>query len=528
MQSISSSISDEAAEGYAEFEALVRSRCSTTEPLFTTTADPKALWGHYLMMLPEHRRQHYNCNNCRRFIEAYGGLATIDAATGRHQSLLWNENPPFGIPLFFRASVDGMRKLVETAKVNGVFISPPGEWGVGANLSKKTGQRWSHLSGEPKRPFSSPLKTAEQRMAELREDHGVLCRSFGEWSLAVVDEAIRVLKADALTRPEKALAIAEWYRRVMEHQDDNNLVWLDVATAPVGFTHIRNTVIATLLDDILARKSFEEVSRRWGEKMHPLAYQRSTKEVTDGAIQTAEKIVAKLGIERAFARRYARLDEVKSFLWKPAGAWRHVPEDVGGVFGHLRGRQPEVRQMALPEQKVTWEKFLRTVLPDARRLEVAIKLSTLMPFFGLVTATHQDAPPVLQWDSAERRNPVSWYFHNTGSMAYDWGLHAPFAEVTGVFYAPCMWDDAEKWKGYKFVGFALKDCKETKNAGLCLFPEILRGDLREIRAVVEANNRSQHITNPEEGTANGLAFNGTTPVTIRVNGTDLYTIDRWD
>src|SRR5207253_1562968 len=33
-------------------------------------------------------------------------------------------------------------------------------------------------------------------------------------------------------------------------------------------------------------------------------------------------------------------------------------------------------------------------------------------FMALITATRPEAPPILQWDSEERRNPVSWYYHS--------------------------------------------------------------------------------------------------------------------
>jgi hypothetical protein len=45
-------------------------------PLFTT--DAEGLFEAYLSGFPEADRQYHNCNNCRRFIERFGGLVTID------------------------------------------------------------------------------------------------------------------------------------------------------------------------------------------------------------------------------------------------------------------------------------------------------------------------------------------------------------------------------------------------------------------------------------------------------------------
>ncbi len=56
---------------------------------------------------------------------------------------------------------------------------------------------------------------------------------------------------------------------------------------------------------------------------------------------------------------------------------------------------------------MTWEKFARTVLPDAETIELYVPAEAA-PYVAMVTAANPQAPPILQWDRAERRNPVSW------------------------------------------------------------------------------------------------------------------------
>lgn len=53
-------------------------------------------------------------------------------------------------------------------------------------------------------------------------------------------------------------------------------------------------MIGTLLDDIASGMSFDSVSRRFAEKMHPLQYQRPQAAPSAGNIAQAEKIVEKL------------------------------------------------------------------------------------------------------------------------------------------------------------------------------------------------------------------------------------------
>jgi hypothetical protein len=60
---------------------------------------------------------------------------------------------------------------------------------------------------------------------------------------------------------------------------------------------------------------------------------------------------------------------------------------------------------------MTWVKFANNVLPDAQSIEVQVP-ETAERFAALVTSVSPEDPPVLQWDSHEERNPVSWYYHS--------------------------------------------------------------------------------------------------------------------
>lgn len=79
---------EDAADGYADLERLVSDRVNeAVGPLFTT--DAHTLWDAYLENLTPSRRQHYNCSCCRRFIEKFGGLVTIDES-GQTYPVLWS------------------------------------------------------------------------------------------------------------------------------------------------------------------------------------------------------------------------------------------------------------------------------------------------------------------------------------------------------------------------------------------------------------------------------------------------------
>jgi len=517
-------------ESYIVFENLIRDKIVANEaPLFTTSVTPEALWTAYLNGIPESRRQHYNCRSCQRFIQAYGGLVKIDQ-DGTIRSLIWHGDG-WEIPPFFQSPVQALRDAIAGVKVTGVFFSSDQTWGSPSTPDKKrAGVVWTHLSGSPvanKHVFhSSSVKTAFQSMAEKLEDFKMLVHALADYKPPEVEQALRVLRADAVERSEKALAIAEWFAK--RQGEDANQRWLAVATAPPGFCHVRSTMISTLLDDIKAGLDFAVISRKWAEKMHPLQYQRPTAAPSDGAIEAAEKLVEKLGLAPSLDRRFAELGDVLAKLWTPREP-KQVTVKTDGVFGHLRQSGGAVKEVELPAARVTWEKFARTVLDGAHSIEVLVPAHGY--FYGLTTATNAEAPPLLQWDGLEGlpRNPVSSYIYVGGSPASRWGLSPGWAKVTAVFMRPAHWQRPEQFKHHdKTAHFAIDGAhdSQTHGRGLAIFPENVRNELHGVRAVIEAHSKKGTITG--KGLANGLMFAAGAEVTVRVDGSATYVIDRWD
>jgi hypothetical protein len=393
----------------ARMQARFEANVAGGAPLFTTDAED--LFGAYLGVMPPHWQQYHNCTACRRFVDTYGGLVTIDTH-GDIRSAIWNEED--ASPLY-RASFAAMAARVNTARVTGVFISSDVEWGTLA-----TGE-WHHmaLKQPAARVYRNPVLTAGQARAEKREDFRILVAGLLEFKHAHVTQAVTLLRTtDALYRSEKVLGVAEWLSDLHQRREatrnsrgQENLTWLAVATAPVGFCHIRSSMIGTLLEDIAAGLPFDDISRRFADKMRPSRYQRSQAAPSTGAVEAAEKLVEQLGLAPALPRRYARFDEIQK-IWTPGGSHQAVaaaPE--GGVFGHLKTKdaEPATAPLEIPASTITWEKFQRTVLSEALTIEAIVPPASDR-FMALVTALDPKAPPLLQWDNPEARNPVSWYY----------------------------------------------------------------------------------------------------------------------
>lgn len=484
----------------------------------------RGLFAAYLGALPTEHRQHHTCRACEQFFNRYGALVTIDDA-GRQHSALWNEDDA---PAFYKPAVRAVLSWLGRVPVTGVFLASEKTLGTPA-----TGP-WHHFAVTNPTPFKHALLNASQKAAEKLQDYETIQRALDEFTLPQLDQALTLLRSEQLYRSEKVLGQAEWLRNLLAARGmRSNVVWKAVATAPAGFCHPRSSMIGTLLEDIASGMDFATVSKRFAEKMHPLQYQRPQAAPSAGAIAAAEKTIAALGAAGSLKRRFARIDEIET-LWRP----REIKgEKRDGVFGHLvaRGTTPGA-QMTTPPIVMTWDKFSKTVLPIADKIEFFAQ-NLRDNYSAILTAVDPNAPAILQWDADEARNPFSWYVYMGGSIPSHFNLtQNVWHTVTAVAMQPSMWGGKKLAHQGESVFFILDGAKDTlyERAGNALFPEIMKEEYRAMRSVIEAYSRREKIEGYDEASACGIRLqkgqgNWNNLFRVTVGGSvSTYKLDRWD
>lgn len=496
-------------------------------PLFNT--DATDLYALFLENIPEEVRQHYKCSACRHFVNRFGKLVSINAESGKQTAVMWSSQ----VPEFFQQAVAAIKAKIEAAHVTGVFVTSQTELGCA-----KTGI-WIHMAVDvPKKiVYKGRIGTAFQEAARIAENHRVLQTSVVKYQQKDVETAVNLLRSDALYRGEQILPMAEWFLETIKlacgKENASSILWYRAAVAPNGFCHIPASMVGALLNDIAEGYSVSSIKDRFNEKMHPLQYQRPQAAPTAGNVKRAEEIVAKLGLEKSLQRRYARLDDVQA-IWKPVKEKNAV---VGGVFAGIpiKERREEIKnRVEAPETVMTFEKFRRKVLPDAKRIELLVSNHN-DSYAALLTAVYSDTPPIIRWDWEDERNPFSWYLYHNGSPCKHWGLSPGWNEVTAVVLQPNMWSSRPcgyTSNGAMFVLKGAKDLSEVSSA--CLFPSFLKGELHEVRATIEAYSNNSKLSGNEDADACGLLIQSSSKnlsVKLRVTtnvGVALYKIDRWD
>lgn len=475
-QAITSSVETIQDEEYNQFSAAVKESFLrySDYPLFVTNVD---LFDVYLNNIPEQYRQHYNCHCCRQFLDRFGSLVSVNDE-GRLVPVMWE----FSVEGMFAGVVKAIKHALLRAKIVDTFQGG----GLTVFGTPVTGE-WNHLSAVSRQAIKGVSR---------REDYITVKRAIAEFSDAILDRALVLLRAETLYRGEKVLGQAEWLRSL--HGIPDNLVWRAVSKAPEGFCHPRASMIGTLLEDLNSGLSVEDAGRKFAAKMHPLQYLRPSTLPSDQSIKQAEEVIAKLQAAGSLARRYLRPDEVKS-IWTPRVETKKKSD---GVFGDLLSGSNKESAKAGSPVSITWEKFRRTVLPTAEKISYYSQAASNWnhPFTALVTAVNADSPPIVQWDSEDIRNPVSWYVYQGGSSLQSFGLSGVLHKVSAVALQPNQWVDEDKF-GHQGCGavFVIEGCGDTRNESLALFPEILRSEFHGVRKVIEAysgNNKIQGIGEP--------------------------------
>ena len=251
---------DNSDDGYPQLLLGLREAFSETvasrPPLFGVNTE--GLFDVFLSHLPEAARQHYSCRTCRKFVERFGGIVTVDDQ-GVTRSVFWNL-PNISVSAFFIGPLFQMARFVETREIEGVFLSQDPEWGQTTSGKNEAGEDYHHfaVTPPPSLLFRHPIDSADQAAANVREELGMLERGLAEFSRETVRTTETYLSSGDLYRSEKCIEIARWL--VKQHEIwglknarlRKNLLWVSAATAPAGWCHVKQSMIGSLLEDVKA------------------------------------------------------------------------------------------------------------------------------------------------------------------------------------------------------------------------------------------------------------------------------------
>jgi len=472
-------------------------------PLFRALA-PKCGWYDlFLSKLPADRREHYRCRTCKAFFDTHGGDVVV--RDGKSSSVFHD----IYLPTFFRSAMLCVIQFAESISIDDVAdVSQASFGGPSMTKSKKHNCYFHHL-GYERQPY---LRIFAHRPS-LKEDRKILSQAMVKHH-AQARKALHLLKTRAgtdMSKANKFLPWAMWFCEMCDLGPNDPSFWEKLTKSPPSWCHVNDSALGRLLELVAPfRPDYDAVVKAWNEMVDPGVYQRPQAPPKEGTIDRAEALFKQLNLDRALDRKFATRLPEEAYVWKPAGVYYNRPHQPPGTFSDLRGVRGQVavgEARSIGKRSYAW--FASHVLPDAAAIEYVP--AGVANYFAFTDALHADAPPMFKW-----KGNISLYLYRGGSSRHRWGLPQDWIPVLGITKSPGEWAGG----GHELVGkgayFILAGAREQnpEGVGLGLFPEVVRGDLHEVRSVIEraSNTRKMaRLKDQEHLELAGVAFQAEQP-----------------
>lgn len=487
----------------------------------------KSLYQHYLELFPEEERQQYRCKTCERWLNKYGQYVTI--VDGLVKSMAFNvdveaEGEPTNNVYAF---VSALNKVISKCPVANIVVENV------ADYSFPHSGKFRHFNGTlncASKELIFVYQNDEERLgkeAEARELVRILQSGLLRWGTDTVRAAYELFEYGELKHLTKFKnQFMKWhklYTAFHETKNNNiktNLVWEAMDFDNKDIIHFHTTAVGVLLDDI------KDGNLRYGINQFRIRtegvnYMRATEAPTEEQLEKAKKLVAELGIESAFRRRFATLADIQEWFWQPKET-EAATEAKGSIFDGLKTKEnkTEPQRSVVSGGDISLMQFIAEVLPKAKALFVELRGGHYGRYnFAQFTAqADPDAKPIYRWDSEEKRNSVASYSYQNGSPIGQWSeTVGQRVKVVGISLTPAVWGGKETFsyqtpdRGMLLVLEGWKDNVAKQSA---LFAEDLSHELRDVRRVVEAFSQANPLEQVEGQVVAGLQIPGNTGVEI--------------
>lgn len=381
-----------------------------TEQLYVVRLEHNELFDIYLSEIPEEVRQEYNCNNCKNFLNRFGGIVAIDE--NNKYRTLWE----FEIDGIFETIPESLHKAVSKKLIENLLTYDSNHLGVDKNiqlLEDKTTVTWQHFylngKGSTCKVFTAKSKSLIEQsrdsyLGQEKTNKEVYARSLREISVDAIETVIDLIEQGSLYRGNEFLELLQnfliakkKYLSIKGKIAQDNFVWKTYKTGG----RIRNSVIGSLLVDLSEGRDLDSAVSAFEVKVAPTNYKRPKALITPAMIKTAEARITELGIEQSLYRRHATEKDIP--VDEVIYVNRNKPKK--GLFEELQSETAVTRKTLSKVEQISLNDFINKVVPKSKKIELLLENSHKNNFMNLIAPVYEDAPNILQWD-----NKISWSY----------------------------------------------------------------------------------------------------------------------
>ena len=384
--------------------------------LFVVDISGDELWDTYLSSFREKdnpvfkTKREYDCNCCRKFIKTLGGVVAIK----KDNTLvsLWDVNitqePGFEIV------ASALAEKVKERKIINKFISSLRNIGED-KPNFLYGLTWNHFHVSVPSTYLKSAKDIDTFLGETRQAHQLFFRGLSDISLEAIDIVSDLINQKSIYRGEEHLALIKGFRQIKETFETvdldrrENYVWKILSSSPPSVQRIRNTLIGTLLLDIVNDVDLDRAVTSFETKAYN--YKRPTPIITKRDIDELRKNID----ETALARRFANLQDIKItntlFVEREVKSSLKPISDENDILSSL---EKECKASSSKKKKgitsatlaeVSIYDFITNVLPNVSKMSILFEERLSRNLVSLIAPDNPTSENILNWG-----NPFSWSY----------------------------------------------------------------------------------------------------------------------
>ena len=417
--------------------------------LFKVCADGEELYDKYLESFdPEYNpmyreRTEHDCSECRAFIKRIGNVVAIK--DNKVQSI-WDFEPD---DKAYNKVFKNLAEHVRKHAVNSVFLNDTKRVGVMENFEMMEDgdvTKWEHFYADLDMRFVERKSKIPTKLNSLNTKATTFKRALDEISLDAVKTVVELSESNTLYKGQEYLSSLKTflnhkisYDKLTNEKEKDLYAFKHGVTLCDSVAKIRNTAIGTLLVDISEGKDLENAVNAYEIITAPTNYKRSKPIFTQKMLDDAKKTVESLGYTTAFARRFARLNDISvaDVLFANRDAVPLMKKD-NDIFDELSKQTvATTKNMKFDKvEEVSVDNFLENILPNATELSLFLEPTLRPNFVSLTTSEDENAKPLFKWG-----NSFSHVYNGniTDSMKELVTKHG--GNVTGDLRFSIMWNE---------------------------------------------------------------------------------------
>ena len=408
--------------------------CKGQSNLFRAKVDKDLLWNTYLESFPEEERQEHNCNCCRQFIKNWGNVVAIK---DNKVVTFWDiecEEP-------YNTVAVNLKKLILSHPVTDLLVQTFPKLGTDKNTFLRadgTVGVWNHLfTVLPKDLIYEGSSSEDTVMSDFRSTYEVFTRSLNTITSDAVDIVLELIQQNSLYRGSEFKGIVEKFQTLQNDynklpQNEKNAYIISHVKNSGVVARIRNSAIGTLLVDLSEGVDLDTAVTKFEKVVAPTNYKRPTAIVTKSMIESAQKKVQGLGIEKSLSRDYAKPDDitVNNVLFLN----RDSALEGQGIFDQLKGDVVVNPKKFSKVEEVGIEDFISKILPTVTNVQVLVEQKHEPNLVTLTKSKYEDAPNIFKWN-----NNFAWAYNGNLADSIKEKVKKAGGNVNGVLRCSLHW-----------------------------------------------------------------------------------------